>query len=196
LQVAIRRDRLLDDAQVFLGKQGHQPQCEVQNAALGFVVADVVSLTARALQQHGEEARRRVREVAEGASRASIALHHDVPARDDVGHEVGEHAPVVERHTRPVGVERPGHAGGDTVLSVPGDAHGLAHALAFAVAGAHVHWVHGAVVVLARRHLGVGDPAVDFAAAEKQKRLRALFARHFQQALRPRDVRRECADGV
>ena len=86
---------------------------------------------------HGEhEAADHVVDVAEGAGLAAVAVDGDVLVPERLHDEVGDDAPVVRVHARPVGVEDAHDLDVDRVLAVIVEEQRLGDALAFVVAGA------------------------------------------------------------
>ena len=108
-----------------------------------------VTVVARAHQP--DQALDQLVDVAERARLAAVAVEGDVPARERLDDEVGDHPAVVGVHARPVGVEDPRHLDLQPVLAVIVEEQGLGAALALVVAGARAQRVDVAPIVLALR---------------------------------------------
>src|SRR5678816_3870613 len=85
--------------------------------------------------QHLVVAANRIGGIAEGARRAAVGIHDDVPAGEHFAHEIRHHALVGDLQSRAVVVERAGHLRRDAVLLGKDYAERLAETLGLVVAG-------------------------------------------------------------
>ena len=161
--VGVGADAALDGDAFVLELDG-EAVCEFGDAALTAGVGDVVGCAVGSMEEHGEETEGGFGEVAEAAAGAAVAFENDRATAEDVADEVGEDATVVKAHAGTVGMKGADDAGGDVVLMGPGDAHGLAHTFAFAVAGADVGGIEEAAVMLGDGVGSVFDDAIDLTA--------------------------------
>jgi len=99
----------------------------------------------------GHEAQEALDEVvdeAEGARLLAIAVDGDRLALQGLDDEIGDDAPVIGVHARPIGVEDAGDLDAQLVLAEIVEEQGLGAALAFVVAGARADRVDVAAIIL------------------------------------------------
>ena len=129
-------------------------------------VADVDRLVEVAVEQAVDPVDQ-VGDVAEAAGLVPLAEDRERLAAEDLAHERGQDAAVVEPHPRAVGVEDPDDPGLDPVVAVVGHRDRLGEPLGLVVAAAGADRVDVAPVILALRvDLGI---AVDLRSTGQQE---------------------------
>ena len=174
----------------------HQQLRQLAHTDLGFVITQVIRHRRIAPQQDQQGPHHEIGKVTEGAARGSRTAQADVPAGNDVGHEVSEHAAVVQGHAGAVGVKDTDDLGGDPVLVMPRHTHGLRDPLGLGVAGTQFRRIHAAAVVFGSRNVrGIG-PAVDLGAAHEKHSATAALPRHIKEIAGADNVRQHDAHRV